>query len=281
MTKHKKGAHEEHMSEAWLLPYSDLMTLLLAVFIVLFAVSQTDAARLDEIAQSFRGLFTGQPSVIIGTQGASGPGTGTSGETSGEASGNQILNVWDAFPQPPYSLDEQDAVDYERYEQVEAFAEALRTYFAQNRMEPGIEESERPYEIILSLGSDVMFPSGSAQLNASQTEIAKTVAAVIYEAQRDGLRFRVQVSGHTDNVPIHTAQYTSNWNLSLDRAAQFMAAMINGTNLDPRVFTAVGHGELDPIDTNDTAEGRARNRRVEVSFMLAGATARIVGDQLP
>ena len=280
MAKRKKAHEEEHMSEAWLLPYSDLMTLLLAIFIVLFAVSQTDAARLDEIANSFRGLFSGSSGAIIGTQGVTGAGTGTAGEVAVDVTTRPIINVWDAFPQPPADADYYDTSDAERYEQVESFAEALRSYFAQNFMDADMEASERPYEIILSLGSDVMFPTGSALLNASQVEIARAVATVILEAQLNGFHFTVRVSGHTDNVPIRTAQYPSNWNLSLDRAAQFMAAMINDSELDPRAFVAVGHGELNPIDTNETAEGRQRNRRVEISFMLESA-ARGMGERLP
>ena len=78
---------------------------------------------------------------------------------------------------------------------------------------------------------------------------------------------QVQVYGHTDNVPIHTAQYSSNWTLSLDRAASFLAAMIEGSKLDPRAFSAIGCGELNPIGSNDTEAGRSKNRRVEITII--------------
>ena len=151
---------------------------------------------------------------------------------------------------------------------MDSFSEALKTYFAQNNMSDDIQISEQPNMLTLTLESDVLFPSGSAQLNASQREMARNVAAIIQETQRRGLKMQVQVYGHTDNRPINTAQYPSNWHLSLDRASRFLAAMIEGSDLDPRAFSAVGYGEMDPIDTNDTPEGQQRNRRVEVRFLF-------------
>jgi len=255
MAKHgKKAHHEEEMGEAWLLPYSDLMTLLLAVFIVLYAVSQSDPARIVDIAEAFGMIYGGKPSIMVGD--------GSVAKSSGTDANAPLIDIWSEFPQPP-KTSEGEA---KKQEQMDAFRDALMTYFAQNNMDSNFDISDEPSMLTLTLASDVMFPTGVALLNDSQKEMARSLGSIIYETQQRGVRLMVQVSGHTDNVPIRTTQYSSNWNLSLDRAANFMAAMIDGSQLDPRVFTAVGHGEMDPVDTNDTPEGRQKNRRVEVQF---------------
>ena len=262
MAKHaKKAHHEEEMGEAWLLPYSDLMTLLLAVFIVLYAVNKVDdiPPKAAALAESFRnmGILTGEASIMGGV---GGPASNTLPDPDAP-----LIDIWSQFPQVPSSGDDEVS---EQEKQMENFKEALKTYFAQNNMSENFTISDKPSMITLSLASDVLFPLGSAILNDAQKEVARNLAKIIYETQQNGLRFQVQVSGHTDNLPIQTTQYASNWNLSLDRASHFLAAMIDGSQLDPRSFTAVGHGEMDPVDTNDTPEGRQNNRRVEVQFLF-------------
>ena len=258
MAKRKKAHHEEEMGEAWLLPYSDLMTLLLAVFIVLYAVSQLDAVSIADLADSFRKEFGTGTNFIIGESST----THAVQETISIDPNAPLIDILADFPRRP------ERGEGEKHDQLDSFAEALRTYFAQNDMVNEFDISDQPSMLTLVLGSDVLFPLGSARLNDSQKEMAKSLAEIVYETQQQGVMLRIQVSGHTDNIPISTAQYSSNWNLSLDRAANFMAAMIDGSQLDPRVFSAVGHGEMDPVDTNETDEGRQRNRRVEVQFMF-------------
>ena len=266
MARHaKKAHHEEEMNESWLLPYSDLMTLLLAVFIVLYAVNRADPMTITELANRFRNLYGSGETIIVGspTLGGTGGPSGT-GVSSAPAESDDLIDIWQYFPLPPPSGEG----DSTRQEQMDTFSEALKTYFAQNNLSDEIQISEQPNMLTLTLESDVLFPSGSAQLNAAQREIAKNVAAIIQETQRRGLQMQVQVYGHTDNRPINTPQYPSNWHLSLDRASQFLRAMIEGSDLDPRAFSAVGHGEMDPVATNDTADGQQKNRRVEVRFLF-------------
>ena len=105
-----------------------------------------------------------------------------------------------------------------------------------------------------------LFPSGSAQLVGEAQKIAPVIAGLLAT-----LPERVVISGHTDNVPINTAQFPSNWELSSSRALNFMKYIISQDNrLNPRRFSAVGYSEYRPIASNDTDEGRQQNRRVEV-----------------
>ncbi len=105
-----------------------------------------------------------------------------------------------------------------------------------------------------------LFPSGSAQLVAESQKIAPVIAGLLAT-----LPERVVISGHTDNVPINTAQFPSNWELSSSRALNFMKYIIaQDARLNPRRFSAVGYSEYRPIASNDTDDGRQQNRRVEV-----------------
>lgn len=260
MNKHgKKGEHEEETNEKWLLPYSDLMTLLLAVFIVLYAVSMRDSHKMAEMAQAFRGIFSGETSVM--------EEAGDSGlidtVTSSNDSDAVIIDIQNQQPSKT-----GEGGEGKNREQLENFKDALKTYLLQNNVTGniGISDESGILTLTLTLASDVLFPRGSAKLNDSQREMARRVAELMDDTQQRGLKMQVKILGYTDNMPINTAQYPSNWNLSLDRATNFLAAMLEGSNLDPRVFSVVGCGEMDPVDTNDTTEGQQRNRRVEVQF---------------
>jgi chemotaxis protein MotB len=230
--KHKK--HEEHISEAWLLPYSDLVTLLLAVFIVLFAVSQQDIAKAQAMASAFRSIFTGQAATE---------------EVSIIDGGNLTPGIVDAAMQ-------QRQIDRLRHD--------LDQYVAANELGEQIAITRTPDGILITLISDVLFASGSAEITQANAEIARRVGGMLALNQTPEARLRVITSGHTDNIPIFTPQFRSNWHLSVARAVNFMELLMQYSGLDPALFSARGLGEFSPIDTNDTPEGRQRNRRVEL-----------------
>jgi chemotaxis protein MotB len=282
MAHYKKKEEHEEMSEAWLLPYSDLMTLLLAVFIVLFAVSKVDVTKAESIAQAFKGILQGGDSIFVQNTGKYNPIDGGDvqqipvddndvPEDTG-APDEEMTTTAAASEMTDEELLAQEELNQEllmkeqiKREQMEALKDAVNTYIDEQGLQENFNIVESPEMLTLTLSGDVLFDSGSAKLNATKIVIAKHLAEMIQNVQDEGLAFQILVSGHTDNVPISKgSQFASNWHLSLERAASFMSAMIEGSRLDPRNVTAVGHGELDPVDTNDTAEGRAKNRRVEI-----------------
>lgn len=257
MAKERNGSkhhEEEGAGEAWLLPYSDLMTLLLAVFIVLYAVSKQDEQKVQAMAQAFNTIFSG--------------GAGIIDQGDGILDGQSSLdpNIIEALKDNPYVNSGLTAaqIQSKQEDQMSELEAAFETYIAKNNLSGSMQIKNMGTKLMVTLASDILFPSGSAELTPEQTQTAHTIAGIINDVQKNGFPVEVKISGHTDNVPINTAQYPSNWYLSLDRAVKFAEALVEGSELDPRAFSAVGCGDLNPIDTNDTSDGRTRNRRVEI-----------------
>ena len=235
--KHAKP-HEEEAGEAWLLPYSDLMTLLLALFIALFAMSQTDASKMQALAQAFTAAFNmGGPSFFSGM----GPSTSmTSATTQGQDNANS------AYMQENENLREAQ--------------EKLEQYIKEHDLQDQVSTELSEEGLMIRLKEKALFASGSAALQGQANQIVPVIAALL-----SSLPERVTISGHTDNVPISTAQFPSNWELSSARAVSLMRGLMGvQPSLNPARFSALGYSEYRPIASNDTEEGRAQNRRVEV-----------------
>jgi len=239
MAKKKRGKpHEEHEGEAWLLPYSDLMTLLLALFIALFAISQTDQKKLAQMSQAFSAAFNmGGPSFFD----QAGPNVSQQREImSDEDQGNQAY------------IQENEAL--------EAIKKEMDEYIKQNNLQDELSTQLEEEGLMIRIKEKALFPSGSAELVAESQRIGPLVAGLLASIPE-----RVLISGHTDNVPINTAQYPSNWELSSTRALTFMKFLLSlNSSLNPARFSAIGYSEYRPIATNDTEEGKQQNRRVEI-----------------
>ncbi len=235
--KHAKP-HEEENGEAWLLPYSDLMTLLLALFIALFAISQTDQTKLAQMSQAFSAAFNmGGPSFFN----QAGPNAGRQREIiSDEDQGNQAY------------IQENEAL--------ENIQKQMEEYIRQNNLENELSTQLEEEGLMIRIKERALFPSGSADLVPESERIGPIVAGLLASIPE-----RVLISGHTDTDPINTPQFPSNWELSSVRAMTFMKYLLSiNDKLNPARFSAIGYGEYRPIAKNDTAEGKQKNRRVEI-----------------
>lgn len=246
----KKKHHEEEVGEAWLLPYADILTLLLALFIVLFSMSSIDAAKFAAMSAAFSENLSG--------------GTG-------------ILN----FPSPTQengelSPDEQekrekeenevnDQVAAEKVEKLElqTIQQKVNTYIQTENLGDMLETSLTDEGLLLTIRDNVLFASGSADVRPQDLQVANEIAELlVMDPPRN-----IIISGHTDNVPISNPRFESNWELSVMRAINFMKIILKNENLDPSWFSAKGFGEFEPIASNDSEEGRSKNRRVEVLIL--------------
>ena len=230
--------HEEHEGEPWLLPYSDLMTLLLALFIALFAISQTDQKKMSELAQAFTAAFNmGGPSFFD----KAGPNVGRRAET-------------------PSDEDLGNSAYFAENKQLEEIQKKMQEYIEENHLEDQLSTEMAEEGLMIRIKERALFPSGSAQLVGQAQSIVPVVAGMLAS-----LPERVVMSGHTDNVPISTAQYPSNWELSASRAMNLMKAVLAAEkSLNPARFSAIGYSEYRPIADNKTDAGRQQNRRVEI-----------------
>lgn len=247
MSKKRKHAHqEEEAGEAWLLPYSDLMTLLLAVFIVLFAVSKIDAKKAQEMSDQFAGAMMDK-----NYNNSQGTGTG-----SGDGGGGGPLNV------DTKSELESFFGEYELKK-----LEALKVELDEKIHTDGMDQSASTMidmrGLVIRLNNAVLFESGSAEIKKHE-ETLNEVANILNTADN-----YIRIEGHTDNTPIRRSNYASNWELSTARAVNVVKLFINQNNFPPEKLIAVGYGEYKPVADNETAEGRSSNRRIDIIVLSA------------
>ena len=293
----RKGHEEGHgIDETWLIPYADLLTLLLALFVVLFAMSSISTQKLQMIAQAFNAEFNlvpGGGGAGIGMQGDSIiplPPQGGIGSGDGEAESSTPAATPTPTPEPqptiagaegPDATDqaasaaspepstteptsgptgEGDAAD----RHLDNLYEAVLNYVDENGLDDVLDVQYLGENVLLVLKSDMWFASGSADVTPEMVKQADMLAQLILENQDPDSPLDVTVTGHTDNVPIQSSRFPSNWHLSIHRAVNFMSVLLEHSELDPTNFSCRGYGEFKPIATNDTPEGRQMNRRVEL-----------------
>ena len=255
MASRKKKKHSEGVGEAWLLPYSDLMTLLLAVFIVLFAVSKVDQVKATEMSKSF------QKTMMV--QGGSGvlPGDGTSlNPTSPTQQGNGVL---------PYSVGKTgtdtgtgSSTGTANDQQLKQLQEKINQEIADDRESGSVTTAVDSRGVVITFNNVLLFDSGKADIKSDNTAFLLKVAKLINSVDN-----YVRVEGNTDNVPIQNSIYPSNWELSTARATAVVRFMIDKGNVAPERLSAVGYGEYRPVADNKTEIGRNKNRRIEIVIL--------------
>lgn len=250
-TRHEP--HEEHADESWLLPYADLLTLLLALFLVLYAMSATDARKFQEMSEAFSVALTG--------------GTGVLDYSKTEPS-DDPPNIKDhkaTSPSVPATTPDQRRAELMRQEQqdLEKLKKQLDNYIKNNGLTSELSTKLNHSQLVITIRDNALFPSGDAVVKPEARKLAKAISQMLHKFPD----YEIIVSGHTDNVPISNSRYPSNWDLSSDRALQFMKILLANSELDPKRFMPIGYGEYHPIADNNTAAGRAKNRRVEVSII--------------
>lgn len=247
-TRHEP--HEEHADESWLLPYADLLTLLLALFLVLYAMSATDAKKFQEMSEAFNVVFTG--------------GTGILDYSKTEPSPDPSnLEDFKAAPAAMSENKRREELKRQEQEDLERLKQQLDNYIKANGLSTELSTKLNQSQLVITIRDNALFASGEAVVKPEARELAVAIAQMLDKFPGYG----ITVAGHTDNVPISNSKYPSNWDLSADRALQFMKILLENSSLDPKQFMPTGYGEYHPIADNATVEGRARNRRVEVSII--------------
>lgn len=236
----KRHKEDEHIDESWLIPYADILTLLLALFIVLFAMSSIDAVKFKELARSLNTAFTGGTGVL-------------------EYPNPQEPLVWDEKTE---DLEKKrlDAAAIIELEELKELQEEINEYIVDNDLTDSLTTELSGEGLSIAILDNALFDSGSANVKKEAVDLGMEISKYLVSNPPRSMT----ISGHTDNVPIHNAEYSSNWHLSVMRSINFMQVLLEKGELDPANLSAKGYGEFQPIASNDNKTDRAKNRRVEV-----------------
>jgi len=255
MSRRKKAAaHANH--ERWLVSYADFITLLFAFFVVLFSSSQVDKRKVGKIAVAMQEAF--QQMGIFQT-----------------ANSRVPMVTADPLPAENIQLIENGKGMSGQGRMDSPFAKLMPSSFPPKGMEalqrqltgalgPEIERHEVVLKahregLVISLREIGFFDSGSAELRPTSEDAVRRIAEMLSAQPND-----IRIEGHTDNVPIHNSHFASNWELSTARATEMIRLFITHYNFPATRLSAAGYAEYHPVAANQSAEGRAQNRRVDI-----------------
>jgi chemotaxis protein MotB len=246
----KKKKHEHVNHERWLVSYADFITLLFAFFVVLFASSQADKKKQSQIAAAMQNAF--KPLGVFEAHSKSPPLTDSNGTTA------SIIPAALALPFPPKTApNKEESLD----ETAARLRQALAMQVSAGHLPPGsVTFRMTPEGLVISLHEVGFFPSGSAEIRAASLPMLARLAAELPTVP-------LRVEGHTDNVPIHTAQFSSNWELSTARASTIAHLVLDRSAISPADLSVAGYAEYHPIASNATEASRAQNRRVDIILL--------------
>jgi chemotaxis protein MotB len=259
----RKKKHAEHVNhERWLVSYADFITLLFAFFVVMFAASNSDTKKAGQVSQAVQGafhdlaLFTPSGKVVPLFDDGGLP------SDSKKLIGNQHSGF--ASTQVVPSGGKADAGKSE--EALKLVKAELQQVLREELKGGMVRISEDGRGVTVTLAEAGFFDPGSAVMKVKAEEVLDRIG----EKMRI-LPASIRVEGHTDNTPIHTALFPSNWELSTARANHVLQYLLADAQIQPMRLSAAGYGEYRPIGDNSTLEGRAANRRVDLVILGAAA----------
>ena len=233
----RKKPEKKSISQEWLTTYSDMMTLILCFFVLLYSFSLVDKAKFKALSQSMSNAFGGSSQMI--------------------SEGGNIGPV-PISENPGIDIVESDGSNIGDKEIQEMYNE-VTTYVDANKLEAKVTIKKDTRGVLIELQDNILFDSGDAILKQNSIPLLKKISGLLNKFPNE-----VIIEGHTDNLPINKGYYQSNWEHSTDRANKVVRYFIEKEGMDGKRFQAVGLGEYRPITTNDTPEGRQKNRRVNI-----------------
>ena len=245
---------------AWVMTFADLMTLLMCFFVLLLSFSEMDVAKFKQLSGSMKEAFGVQTEVKV----KSIP-KGTSVVAQEFSPGKPEPTLMNEVRQ--FTVDSNrnslDAIQSELKEIAEARAHARRLRAAlKDEIERGsVSIRTDGLKIVVHIMENASFKSGLADVRPQFMPVLTKIAMLI-----DNNSGKVTISGHTDNIPIHNDEFRSNWELSTSRAVSVTHVILQKAGIDPQRITVSGHADTKPLASNDTASGRAQNRRVDISI---------------
>lgn len=246
MSRQREKPRMSH--ERWLVSYADFITLMFAFFVVLYASATANEKKQAQMAESINSAFRAL-GIFPGASRKPSAGAGPAGEDKPVVPMNIVMGEDVLAPAPV-----REDLNRIRRELTQALSNEVASHTVSIKM--GHDG------LVISLREAGFFGSGSATPQPGTLRILREVASSLENTPYD-----LRVEGHTDNVPIHTAEFDSNWELSASRAMHIARLLIDERLIPPDRISAAGFGQFHPVADNDTAQGRAENRRVDLVVM--------------
>jgi chemotaxis protein MotB len=272
--RRRGGGHTEESEERWLLTYADMITLLMALFMVLFSISSVNISKYQTLQQSLKAAFSGN--VLPGGKAISEQGStqnsshvpatvelqalepvttmGSSTLANSTAHASQSAAAASAHEANQQAIFAHIKLELEDYAKAHGFSKSVQATIEQQGL------------VIRVLTDDLLFESGKASLEGRSHALLGEIAQLL----NVDVTHPIAVEGNTDNVPIHGGEFPSNWELSTARASTVVRFLIE-QGVSPARLTAAGYAEQRPLASDATAAGRAKNRRVEIVMQRTNA----------
>ncbi|HLC26231.1 MAG TPA: flagellar motor protein MotB [bacterium] len=246
--KKKEEAPENH--ERWLVSYADFITLLFAFFVVMYSISEVNAKKMKRVGASFQSAFNfiglagrNKPSIFPTEQKEQAVSLPLGDKMAGRGEGE---GGWDVI------------LAQIQNEILKALSEEIQIRKIKDLARLSIDERG----LVVSLAANEFYRPGDAQLIPDLLPVVDKLAEILKP-----LKVPIRIEGHTDNTPIITKAYPSNWELSTTRAINLVRYLTERYGIDPRRFSAAGYGEFRPLVSNDSEEGKRMNRRVDIVIL--------------
>ena len=222
----------------WILTYADMVTLLLCFFVLLFAMSSVEKESFEQLVESLKRSIGKQKIPEAGTR--------------------EGLIMQDVpADKGPKAVDELGGVIEKEAGEI---ISKVQEFIIANKLQGKVRVEKKELGVTITISDIVLFPTGKAKMTPDGLEIMKKIYEILKQ-----FSYHIKIEGHTDNVPIHTPKYESNWQLSTNRACEVVRFLIERGS-DPKLLSAEGYAKYHPVASNDTPEGRAKNRRVEIVY---------------
>lgn len=240
----RKEEPEETGGYSWMDTYGDMVTLLLCFFVLLYSFSSVDAGKWKELVSALSGTY----------------GTAEMDVMDPAAIQEKPINNIDSM----VSSDDSDALNAQQDiidNTFDQLYQNIKSYISVNGIQDQISVGRTDDYIYLRFSEMALFASAKAQILPGSEEILRNIIQMIHD--NISAISMVRIEGHTDTVPIHNTEFTDNWDLSAKRATNTLRLVLATGLIEETKLSAIGYGEYQPIAANDTAEGRAQNRRVD------------------
>ncbi|MDI3257875.1 MAG: OmpA family protein [Kyrpidia sp.] len=240
--------------ERWLITYSDLITLLMIFFVVMYTMSKVDMYKFINLSASLSQALYNQNQIQL-------KGLGTTGLIAAPPSAGPPSS---APPSPDYLKTPEQVAEERQLAQIKL---QLESFIQQQGVAGQVVVQDKPRGLLISLRDVILFDTGRADLKPEARKLLDGILPFLTKVDNP-----LEIEGHTDNRPIHTAQFPSNWELSTARALTVLE-YLQSKGVDPHRLSATGYGEWRPVASNDDPAGQALNRRVNITIERKTAAA--------